>query len=270
MPLPYRPDDPPRRLRPSGRRWWRHANAAKRKLASGREVGVANRVVALRGLHSALDLLVHRAEEPRVDGGVGVDDDDGVERFPAGDQPIEQPVQRRALAGLVRRRPFVHGPAAPANDTRGVVGAVVRDDVHREQLGRIVERVERFQRAADARRLVVRGHEDRESRRGCAGFVCLVSAPSREQSRDADHGEVRARQCRDSSRGCDEGGSCRPKRARGSGRAHALTGAVDGPCRLPSPRCRGDGSLTPGPKVRRSGGGARRRRRPSRARSRSA
>ena len=178
-----------------------------------REVGVANRVVPLRGLHASLHLLVHRTEKTGGDGGVGVDDHDRVERFAACDEPIEQPVECWSFPRVVRGGAFVHSPAAPPHNVRGVVTAVVRDDVYRGQLGRVVDRFERVQRLLDARGLIVCGYEDRESRRWCGGLVCLDSTPAREQASHADHEEVRARQRGDSSSGYDEACSCRPHRA---------------------------------------------------------
>ena len=87
----------------------------------GREVGVAHRVVALRGLYPLARHLVHRPKESGGQGAVGVDDQDGVERFATGDELIEEPVQCRALARVVRSTPLVDRPATPSHDCGGVV-----------------------------------------------------------------------------------------------------------------------------------------------------
>ncbi len=109
---------------------------------------------------------IHRGQESGFQRGVGIDDDDRIERVSFGLETILQPVERRSLAGVVGCEPFVDFPPMASHHGGGVVGAVVGDDVYVEQLARVVELVERLECHADTGSLVMGRDEDRESGRG--------------------------------------------------------------------------------------------------------
>ena len=105
------------------------------------------------------------AQKARLDGAVGVDDDDRVGRRAGGGEPLDRPGERAALAAGVGRVALEDPRPGGRRLGRGVVGAVVGDHDHVEALGRPVEGAHGGDRRADACALVVGGDQDGDARR---------------------------------------------------------------------------------------------------------
>ncbi len=106
---------------------------------------------------------IHDAQERGSNRRVGVDDHDRVVGFIAFPQPLQQPSEGRTLATVVRSDPVVHLGAEALGDLDRRVGAVVGDDVDRDECRRVVDRSQARQGLRDHSLLVVGRHQDQEA-----------------------------------------------------------------------------------------------------------
>ena len=143
-----------------------------------RPAWVTDGVVGLDHPFASDQAGIHHPQEAPVEHRVGVDHHIGVVALLPASQAVQQPAQGRALARTLRLVSLVRRRAGGSRDVRGVVVTVVRDDVHGEEVGRIVDLHHAPHRVCDQRLLVVGGHKDGEAVDGVARRPRLMSPPS--------------------------------------------------------------------------------------------